>query len=70
MAFIIRSVQDIFTCAIMVLSCWFYDVTEVEGIYLFTSGIPDQQADVCCSYVEEACAGRKLKVTTPQLDLT
>ena len=35
---------------------------EVEGVYLFTSGIPDQQADICCDYVEEAAAGRELKV--------
>ncbi|ELU05822.1 hypothetical protein CAPTEDRAFT_167235 [Capitella teleta] len=35
---------------------------EVEGIYLFTSGIPDQSADLCFSYVEEACSGRNMKV--------
>ncbi|CAH1794480.1 unnamed protein product [Owenia fusiformis] len=35
---------------------------EVEGIYLFASGIPDQPSDVCVSYVEEATAGRSLKV--------
>ena len=34
---------------------------EVEGIYLFTSGIPDQLPEMCLSYVEEAVAGRSTK---------
>ena len=34
----------------------------MEGIYLFTSGIPDQMFDLCVSYVEEAAAGRNLKL--------
>ncbi|PIK60484.1 putative von Willebrand factor A domain-containing protein 3A [Apostichopus japonicus] len=29
----------------------------VEGLYLFTSGIPDQPSDVICSFMEEATVG-------------
>ncbi|XP_071962568.1 von Willebrand factor A domain-containing protein 3A-like isoform X2 [Antedon mediterranea] len=36
----------------------------VEGIYLFTSGIPDQLPDVICSYVEEASVGQVTKIHT------
>ena len=31
------------------------------GIYLLTSGIPDQPNDVLCSYLEERSAGHELK---------
>lgn len=31
-------------------------------MYLFSSGIPDQMFDLCVSYVEEAAAGRDLKL--------
>lgn len=34
---------------------------DVEGLYLFTSGIPDQPIDVLCSYLEENACGRNLK---------
>ena len=34
----------------------------MDGIYLFTSGVPDQSSDLCHSYIEEACAGRSLKL--------
>ena len=37
-------------------------LTEVEGVYLFTSGIPDQTQDTVCSYIEEAVSGRDLKL--------
>ncbi|KAI0236056.1 von Willebrand factor A domain-containing protein 3A [Lamellibrachia satsuma] len=30
---------------------------DVEGVYLFTSGVPDQPMDLCVSYMEEQCAG-------------
>ena len=36
-------------------------ITDVEGIYLFTSGIPDQPNEALCSYIEEKAAGRELK---------
>ncbi|KAF6019954.1 VWA3A [Bugula neritina] len=36
----------------------------VEGIYLFTSGVPDQHGDVCLSYVEESLKGRGCKLHT------
>ncbi|XP_033122246.1 von Willebrand factor A domain-containing protein 3A-like [Anneissia japonica] len=39
-------------------------MTVVEGIYLFTSGIPDQLPDVICSYVEEAAVGQVTKIHT------
>ena len=32
--------------------------TDVEGIYLFTSGIPDQPQEVVTQYLEEVCCGR------------
>jgi hypothetical protein len=35
-----------------------------EGIYLLTSGIPDQSFNVCCAYVEEAQAGRSMHLHT------
>lgn len=34
----------------------------VGGLYLFTSGIPDQASDVLCSFMEEASAGQPTKV--------
>ena len=35
-----------------------------EGIYLLTSGIPDQPLDVCCAYVEECSAGKSIGLHT------
>lgn len=35
---------------------------DVQGIYLFTSGVPDQPQDVAVSYVEEASSGKSLKL--------
>ncbi|XP_046873267.1 von Willebrand factor A domain-containing protein 3A isoform X2 [Hypomesus transpacificus] len=31
-----------------------------QGLYLFTSGVPDQEMDAVCSYVSECCSGRPL----------
>jgi len=42
-----------------VTQCLFADV---EGIYLLTSGVPDQPAEICYSYLEEASAGRQIKL--------
>ena len=36
----------------------------MEGIYLFTSGVPDQHPDQCIAYVEEALKGRGCKLHT------
>lgn len=36
----------------------------VQGVYLFTSGIPDQVPEVVTSYIEEASSGRKVKLHT------
>ncbi|CAG2240359.1 von Willebrand factor A domain-containing protein 3A [Mytilus edulis] len=33
-----------------------------EGIYLFTSGVPDQSQDMCMSYIEQATSGRGMKL--------
>ncbi|XP_052071945.1 von Willebrand factor A domain-containing protein 3A-like isoform X3 [Mytilus californianus] len=33
-----------------------------EGIYLFTSGVPDQSQDMCTSYIEQATSGRGIKL--------
>lgn len=35
---------------------------EVEGIYLFVSGVPDQSPDLLYSYLEEAAMGRDLRL--------
>lgn len=35
---------------------------DVEGIYLLTSGVPDQPAEICNSYLEEASVGRDVKL--------
>lgn len=35
---------------------------DVEGIYLLTSGVPDQPADICNSYLEEASVGSNIKL--------
>lgn len=35
-----------------------------EGIYLLTSGIPDQSLEVCATYVEECNAGRSIRLHT------
>lgn len=37
---------------------------DIEGIYLFTSGIPDQSVNVCCAYLEEAACGRFMRLNT------
>lgn len=39
-------------------------VADVEGIYLFASGVPDQPSDLCVSYVEESLRGRGCKLHT------
>ena len=36
----------------------------IDGIYLFTSGIPDQPIQTICSYLEEKACGKKLKCHT------
>ncbi len=35
-----------------------------EGIYLLTSGIPDQSLEVCCAYVEECNVGKSICLHT------
>lgn len=42
----------------------FFFYSDVQGIYLLTSGVPDQSQDVAMSYIEEACLGREVKVHT------
>ena len=37
-------------------------VPDVEGVYLLTSGVPDQPADMCQSYVEETVVGRQVRL--------
>ena len=37
-------------------------ITDIDDLYLFTSGIPDQPADIINAYLEEACAGRNLQL--------
>lgn len=37
---------------------------EVEGIYVITSGVPDEPRDVVCGFVSEALAGRHTAVHT------
>ncbi len=36
----------------------------MEGIYLFTSGIPDQPAEACAAFLEESSAGKALSLHT------
>lgn len=36
----------------------------IDGLYLFTSGIPDQSIETLCSYLEESACGRHLKCHT------
>ncbi|XP_055877562.1 von Willebrand factor A domain-containing protein 3A-like [Biomphalaria glabrata] len=36
----------------------------VQGVYLFTSGVPDQLSDVVTNYIEEASTGRNVKLHT------
>ena len=36
--------------------------TAVDGVYLFTSGVPDQPQDVCASYLQERCCGCNLQL--------
>ena len=35
-----------------------------EGVYLFTSGVPDQDINVCQAFIEESCIGRNIKLHT------
>ncbi|CAF1157019.1 unnamed protein product, partial [Didymodactylos carnosus] len=35
-----------------------------DGIYLLTSGVPDQPLDVCCAYVEESNVGKSISLHT------
>ena len=35
---------------------------EVEGLYLFTSGIPNQPQDVISAFLQECCSGRSLQL--------
>ena len=35
---------------------------DVQGVYVFTSGVPDQMAEVVSSYIEEASSGRGVKL--------
>ncbi|XP_045213175.2 von Willebrand factor A domain-containing protein 3A-like isoform X3 [Mercenaria mercenaria] len=35
-----------------------------EGIYLFTSGVPDQDINVCQGFIEESCGGKNIKLHT------
>jgi len=37
-------------------------VIDVEGVYLLTSGVPDQPADIVQSYIEETAAGRPVRL--------
>ncbi|CAF0842281.1 unnamed protein product [Brachionus calyciflorus] len=37
---------------------------DIEGLYLFTSGIPDQPIETICSYLEESACGKKLRCHT------
>lgn len=37
---------------------------DIEGIYILTSGMPDQLIDVVCSYVEEKACGSVLRCHT------
>ena len=36
----------------------------IDGLYLFTSGVPDQCVDAICSYLEESGCGKALKCHT------
>ncbi|KAL4240557.1 Von Willebrand factor A [Mactra antiquata] len=33
-----------------------------EGVYLFTSGVPDQDINVCQGFIEESCGGQNIKL--------
>ena len=35
---------------------------EIDCLYLFTSGIPDQPITKCCAYLEEVACGRNLRL--------
>ncbi|KAH3861547.1 hypothetical protein DPMN_024479, partial [Dreissena polymorpha] len=35
-----------------------------EGVYLFTSGVPDQDVNVCQAFIEESTGGRNIKLHT------
>jgi hypothetical protein len=36
----------------------------IEGVYIFTSGIPDQSNEVLCQYVEEVACGNSMRCHT------
>ena len=44
------------TCFLLIVRHCFLRL-DVEGIYLFTSRVPDQSVELCISYMEEQCAG-------------
>ena len=46
---------------LVIISCV---VLDVEGIYLFASGIPDQHSDQCISFVDQSLKGRGCKLHT------
>jgi len=46
-------------CSVLSVNDAFADV---EGIYLLTSGVPDQPTEICNSYLEEASAGHNIKL--------
>ncbi|XP_052768708.1 von Willebrand factor A domain-containing protein 3A-like isoform X2 [Mya arenaria] len=35
-----------------------------EGVYLFTSGVPDQDVNVCQAFIEESTSGRNIRLHT------
>ena len=37
-------------------------LSAVEGMYLFTSGVPDQDIDNCQAFIEASCSGRNMKL--------
>src|SRR6218665_3712728 len=43
-------------------SVFYFYFIEVEGIYLFISGVPDQSPDLLYSYLEEAAMGRNFQL--------
>lgn len=60
----IQEVRRNFTIEIPIMlisqtACLF---TVSEGMYLFTSGVPDQTQDICCSYIEQSTSGRGIRL--------
>ena len=39
-----------------------FNPTDVQGVYVFTSGVPDQHHEVVSGYIEEASSGRGVKL--------